>query len=144
VPPGIAEWLGVTQVTYATELSLLSGRWWLRARRDFSSGHEIVTTPLPAVVSLRSRCNEPRFMDMDRRAWARTGSVTVWSAQDLDVDPEMIGLSGSATVVAGTQEASKRDRRREALKGSIDERAHALAEIIRPYIDGQRAAAQQF
>lgn len=141
VPPGIAEWLGITQVTYGTELSLLTGRWWLRAHRDFSEGHEIVTAALPAVVSLRSRCNEPRFMEMERRAWAASAPIAVWSAADLDADPEMIGLSGSATVVAGTQEAPKRDRRRVALTGSIEEKARALAEIIRPYTDGEQAAA---
>jgi electron transfer flavoprotein beta subunit len=140
VPPGIAEWLGVTQVTYATELSLLTGRWWLRARRDFSAGHEIVAAALPAVVSVRSRCNEPRFMDMARRAWAATAPITVWSAQDLGADPEMIGLSGSATVVAGTQESTARGRRRQQLTGSVDEKARALMDVIRPYLEPQAAA----
>jgi electron transfer flavoprotein beta subunit len=140
VPPGIAEWLGITQVTYATDLSLITGRWWLRATRDFSEGHEIVTAALPAVVSLRSRCNEPRFMDMVRREWAAKAPITVWSAADLGADPEMIGLPGSATVVAGTQEAPRRDRRRVALTGSIDEKARALAEVILPYVNGEQAA----
>ena len=135
VPPGIAEWLGIAQVTYATELSLHSARGVVRATREFSSGKESVMAPLPVVISVRARCNEPRFMKMERRPWAETAPVNVWSAQDLDADPEAIGLTGSATVVAGTKDAARRDRKRQLLSGTIDEKARQLAGVIRPYLN---------
>ncbi len=135
VPPGVAEWLDIAQVTYATELSLVTGRWWLRARREFAGGYEVLSAPMPAVVSLKSGANEPRFMDMSRRAWAAQAPFTVWSADDLDIDREYIGLGGSPTVVAGTSEASKRDRRRQMLTGSVEEKARTLVEVIRPYLE---------
>ncbi len=139
VPPGIAEWLDVPQITYATDLALIDSRWRVRATRELRGGHEVLIAPLPAVVSVKMRANEPRFMDMQRREWAREAPITVWSAEDVGLDPEMIGLPGSATTVSGTHEASRRERRREVLSGSPAEQAHALLERIRPYVEAARA-----
>ncbi len=139
VPAGIAEWLDAAQVTYATELSIISGRWWLRARREFAGGYEILSAPMPVVLSVKSGANEARFMDMDTRAWSREAPFTVWSLKDLDVDPEYLGLGGSPTTVAGTSEAGKRDRRREQVRGTIEEKARALAQVIKPYLEAAPA-----
>ena len=136
VPPGVAEWLGVSQVTYASQLSIITGRWWLRARRELVGGHEIVSVALPAVVSVKVGVNEPRFIDMERLAWARQEPIAVWSAADLGTDPEMVGIKGSPTVVAGTDESPKRERRRQVLTGTVEEKARMVAELILPYLAG--------
>ncbi len=139
VPPGIAEWLDIPQITYATELALIDSRWRIRATRELSGGHEVIVSPLPAVVSVKMRANEPRFMDMGRREWASEAPITVWDAEDLDVDPGMIGTAGSPTTVSGTREAARRERRRETLSGSPAEQARALLDRIRPYLDAARS-----
>ncbi|MEE8422469.1 MAG: electron transfer flavoprotein subunit beta/FixA family protein [Dehalococcoidia bacterium] len=139
VPPGIAEWLDIPQITYATDLALIDSRWRVRATREVSGGHEVLVSRLPVVVSARMRCNEPRFMDMSRRQWAAEAPVTIWGAEDIDADPTMIGLSGSATTVSGTHEAAGRERRREMIDGTASEQAHALMAQIRPFLVGLRA-----
>ncbi|HJM74704.1 MAG TPA: electron transfer flavoprotein subunit beta/FixA family protein [Dehalococcoidia bacterium] len=134
VPPGIAEWLDIPQITYATDVALVDSRWRVRATREMSGGHEVLVARLPAVLSVKMRANEPRFMDMTRRAWAAEVPVTIWEAKDIDADPSMIGFAGSATTVSGTHEAAGRDRRHELLTGTPAEQAHQLVEQIRPYL----------
>ena len=133
VPPGIAEWLGVPQVTYAGEIALENSR--LRAVREVKGGHEVLWAPLPAVVSVRVGVNEPRFIDFERKSWAqRKAPVTVWTAADLDVEAEMIGLAGSPTTVSGLGQARSVERRREMISGTPREEAQALFERIRALV----------
>lgn len=129
VPPGIAEWLGIAQVTYAGEVALGDGH--LRAVREVKGGHEVLLAPLPAVASVRVGVNEPRFMDFERKLWAeKEAPVTVWTAADLEVDPEMIGLTGSPTTVSGLGQARAVERRHELISGTPEEEARALFERI--------------
>ena len=133
VPPGIAEWLGVAQVTYAGEIALEDGH--LRAVREVKGGHEVLLVPLPAVVSVRVGVNEPRFIDFERKAWAeKKAPVKVWTAADLDIQPEMIGLAGSPTTVSGLGQARSVERRREIIKGTPEEEARALVERITAFV----------
>ncbi|MEE8422747.1 MAG: hypothetical protein V3S31_08210 [Dehalococcoidia bacterium] len=138
VPPGLAEWLDIPQITYATDVALIDSRWRVRATREVSGGHEVLVARLPALLSVKMRANEPRFMDMNRRAWAAEAPVTTWDAAEIDADPSMIGVAGSATTVSGTHEAAGRDRRREMLTGTPAEQAHQLLDQIRPYLDASR------
>jgi electron transfer flavoprotein alpha/beta subunit len=131
VPPGIAEWLGFAQVTYATEVALVDGETRLWARRSLPGGYEVLLTGLPAVISVQARSTWPRFLDMERRPWASGAPVTVWAADDLPLDPEAIGAAGSPTAVAGTREAEQRERRREMLAGTPAEQVRALVERLR-------------
>lgn len=133
VPPGIAEWLGVPQVTYTREVALEDGH--LRAVREVRSGHEVLLVPLPAVVSVSVGVNEPRFIDYERKPWAeREAPVTVWTAADLAIEAEMIGLAGSATTVSGLGEARSVERQRELIVGTPEEEAHALFERIQAFL----------
>jgi electron transfer flavoprotein beta subunit len=132
VPPGIAEWLDASQITYAEDLDVLPDGRSVKAKRELAGGYEVVQVPLPAVVSLKVGANEPRFMDFDRKAWAEAeGPVTTWSAQDIGLDEEYIGLEGSPTTVAGVATAPSSDRRREFLTGTPEEQAQQLVERIR-------------
>lgn len=131
VPPGLAEWLDIGQLTLINRLELSEGGQFARGRREVKGGYEILEVPLPAVVSVKTASNEPRFMDYDRKPWAFTGeNMTIWTKADLDLDPQLIGLSGSPTVVTGLAEAPIRGRRREFLTGQPEEIAQKLAVLI--------------
>ena len=131
VPPGLAEWLGIGQLTLLTALDVDMSRKTARGRREFKGGYEVLEVPLPCVVSVKTAANEPRFMDYQRKAWAfEEARVSVWTAADLDVDPELIGFSGSPTTVSGLAEAPTRARKREFLRGTPEEVARALVNIL--------------
>ena len=131
VPSGLAEWLGVGQLTLLTDVDVDLERGLGRGRREFKGGYEILEIPLPCVVSVKTACNEARFMDFDRKPWAfEEAQVTWWSAADLGAEADCIGLVGSPTIVTGLAEASSRERKREFLEGSPEEIAAQLVALL--------------
>ncbi len=52
--------------------------------------------------------------------------MTVWTAADLELEPDRLGLNGSATVVAGVGRATGSERKRQRVAGSPDQEAEAL------------------
>jgi len=57
--------------------------------------------------------------------------ITVWEAQEREVDPEFVGTAGSPTVVASVWEAVTCERRRKILRGPAHQTAAALLERLR-------------
>jgi electron transfer flavoprotein beta subunit len=134
VPPGLAEWLGWPVVTLAIEAQFEDADDKIRVVRD-SHGRSVVSSLMPAVLSVKSAANQPRFMDYEVKAQAfEKIPLTVWGANELATEPARTGLEGSPTRVTGLREAEVRDRRRERLKGSIEEITRELVEILDPYL----------
>src|SRR3989337_752168 len=80
VPAGLAEWLDISQLTLISEVDVDPAQWVVRGPRNLKGGYEILEVPLPAVVSVRTASNEPRFMDYRIKPWAfEEGRVTAWS-----------------------------------------------------------------
>ena len=130
VPPGIAEWLGIPQATYVNHAAIdtSSGDAALRVTREVKGGHEVLRLPLPAVLSVVTGCNTPRFFDPAARG---TSEVVVWDAAAIGADPQLIGANGSATEVGGLDQAARPERRRQRVTGSPQEEARVLAGVIR-------------
>lgn len=142
VPPGLAEWLDVPQITYALELDYEAETRRLTAKREQRGGWEVVECAPPAVVSIKAGSLETRFLDYERRAWAmREGPVTFWSSADLGADPALIGLAGSPTTPVSLREMSQRERKREMLAGGPAEAARALARRLKPYLKARGSGA---
>lgn len=145
VPPGIAAWLGIPQVTYAMDIELDRDRRHLLVTREIRGGEEVLDAPLPAVVSLKVSCNEPRFMGAEGISRLDgAGAVTTWTAGDLDVDPAHLGLAGSPTSVAGLREASQQTgRRREMVTGTPEQEAQILYQRISEFLRSAGPRAQE-
>lgn len=131
VPPGLAEWLDVPQITLATELEIDFDRKVARGRRELKGGYQVLEVPTPAVISVKTASNEPRFMDYEIKAHAfDEARVIVWNCDDLEAEEEFIGTPGSPTIVSGFAQAATRERKREFLTGSPEEIAERLVELI--------------
>jgi electron transfer flavoprotein beta subunit len=121
----------MAQLTLVTQVDLDLKRKVALGKRGVPGGHELQRVPLPAVISVKTASNEPRFMDFDIKPWAfDEAKVTVWTAADLDVEEEMIGVPGSPTIVSGLAQAEVRERKRIFLEGSPQEKARRLAEVL--------------
>ena len=132
VPSGLAEWLDVGQLTLLTEIDIDPQRWVGRGRRALKGGYEILEVPMPCVVSVKTACNEPRFMDYRIKPWAfEQGRLTVWNAADLNAALDCIGAPGSPTIVTELANAPLRERKRELLEGSPAAVAQRLITLIR-------------
>ncbi|MCD4738653.1 MAG: electron transfer flavoprotein subunit beta/FixA family protein [Anaerolineae bacterium] len=131
VPPGLAEWLDWAQLTMVNSLDVDVEQRQTRGRREIKGGHELLEVPLPAVVSVQTASNEPRFMDYKIKPWAfAEGRVTVWDQAALGAAAEYIGTPGSPTIVSGLDEAASRERKRIILEGSLDEQVARLVKVL--------------
>lgn len=136
VPPGLAEWLGFNLITLVDRLELLWPERLVRGKREIPGGYEILEVPLPAVISVKTAANQPRFMDYRLKDHAfQHGPVIVWSQAQLEADPSLIGAAGSPTIVSGLAQAPPTERKRLFLTGSAHEIAVQLANILRDHLD---------
>jgi len=129
VGPGVAERLGIPQVTYAIELTVQGGR--ARAKRVLDDCFEVVEVKLPALMTVVKQINEPRRPGLKNVMKAKKAPVTVWStAADIGADPNLCGFCGSPTVVTRIF-APERTRSGEILEGATEERVTTLVTRLR-------------
>lgn len=126
VGPQVAEKLGIPQITYA-EAILEIGEGAIVVRRAFDLGTEIVRCSLPCLLTVVGSANQPRPPSARRRIIYKFAAIpseyptlvnefgsqaaleayleahglkiSVWTAEDLNVDETQIGLGGSPTQV---------------------------------------------
>lgn len=132
VPPGLAEWMEYPLITLLRSLEIDREQNVLRGRRNIYGGYEILEVALPAVISVATAANEPRFMDFERKGWAfEDAQVTMWAAQELNAESQFIGIPGSPTIVTGLEQAVSQERKNIFLTGSTSEIADQLVKILR-------------
>ncbi len=100
VGPGIATRLGCSQLTLVDRIEEVDVRnRTVKVRRKLEGRHEIVSAPLPVMIAVLREANTPRYPTVPARLAAATAAVTLWDNAVMGIDPEQIGLKGSATQV---------------------------------------------
>jgi len=97
VPAMLAERLGVPQLTLASKVDI-DGQS-VTVRRVTDDGYQVVTGPLPAVVSVVEKINEPRYPSFKGIMAAKKKPVETLTLADLEIDPAQAGLAASASEV---------------------------------------------
>jgi electron transfer flavoprotein beta subunit len=101
VGPGIATRLGFTQLTLVDKvISMDAGERRIRVRRKLEGRHEIVESPLPAMLTVVRELNRPRYPTVPMRLSSLTEEVITWNNQVINLDEQAIGLKGSPTWVS--------------------------------------------
>ncbi len=102
VPPGLAEWLDFSQATYVEEVDYDAADRRFIVKRATTSGEEVISIPKPAVLSIELGVNSPRFPDFAlKKELDSNYKLTIWDNKEFNLDPEVIGLPGSLTIVDG-------------------------------------------
>jgi electron transfer flavoprotein alpha/beta subunit len=127
VPPGIAEHLGIPQVTYVIDLEIEGSK--LRARRLLEGYYQVVETRMPALISVVKHMNEPRRPGLKNVLAAKKKEIQVWDAAECGAEVCHCGLDGSATRVIRTF-APTRAHEGEMIEGEPPEAASRLAEKL--------------
>lgn len=136
VPSGVAEWLGVPQVTSVDEVQVEGPT--AVARRDLGSSTEVVVAPLPALIAIVSGANQPRFPRFKLvDGSAKAGRVRVVNAAELGLNETEVGLRGSHTTVEGLVAGEPVERKRHFLDGSTKEQAKGLARLLGPFVQAR-------
>ena len=99
VGPGIAEHLSIPNLSYAEDIRI-DGKD-LVVRQQYDDSIHTVRATMPALVTVLSELNEPRYMTPGGIFDAyREKELRVWGRDDLEIEDENIGLKGSPTRVA--------------------------------------------
>ena len=130
VGPEIAELLDLPQVTIARTLTVDLVARTLRAERETDEGIDVVSAPLPAVVTAAEDLAPERFTTKAEREAATAKPIATLSAADLRLDFETVGAAGSPTWVLDL-EGVEEHRRREMIEGATPaEQVAALVERL--------------
>jgi len=124
VGPELAEMLEIPFVAYVSKLEEIANGY-MRVQRMVEEGHEVIETPLPAVITVVKEINVPRLPSLRGIIKSKSAGIPVWTAKELGVDQGMVGLSGSATKVIKVF-FPQRVCRSEIFQGDLESQAECL------------------
>jgi electron transfer flavoprotein beta subunit len=129
VGPQLAEELDLPQVCGVTEIHVESNALVVKQLSDgFQNTYRV---SFPALLTVSQGLNVPRHIPLGEleQAFSR-GRVNRWGLKDLDLRPEEVGLSGSATTVLRLYKPPQK-RKGEIVSGSSQVLAeHLIAKLV--------------
>lgn len=129
VPPMLAEFLDMPQVSAVTELEIVEDGKRLTATRELDDGFETVEGALPAVLSAAERLVKPiKVAPADLEA-GRQKPIEVMGAADLAEGVSAFGLAGSPTFVSEIY--SIEPARRRIIRHADGNRDAVAQEVVR-------------
>ncbi len=99
VPAALAarlDWPQILFVRRTADISELEAVF----ERTTEEGHDVVSTSLPAVVSVVKEINEPRLPSLKGKMAARKAPIITWTADDLEISPDAVGRNSPSKLVA--------------------------------------------
>jgi electron transfer flavoprotein beta subunit len=88
VPLGVAEILGLSCVALGKKVAVKDSK--VMVERLIPDGYEVVEAPLPALVTVSNELGQPRYPTLRGIMAATRKRPTIWSAADLDLEPELL------------------------------------------------------
>lgn len=127
VGPGIAGHLDIPQITYCVDVQVETGK--VRGKRAVEEGFEVWECPMPCLVTVNFGSNKPREPTLSGKIKVKRGGLTTtWSAADIGLPPEKLGLKGSPTVVSKVDTVMLPPRGGRIFKGELKQ---AVAELVK-------------
>ena len=97
VPAIIAEYLGLPQLTHLRKVTVEGGK--VTGERETDDGVFTVEAPLPAVVSVNEKINEPRFPSFKGIMAAKKKEVTTLTLGEIGVESDEVGVGNAGSKV---------------------------------------------
>ena len=97
VGPEIAEHLDIPQITYVQDVKVEEDG--LLINRALEDGYELIKVKTPVLLTAIKELNHPRYMNVKYIFSTANKEIVKWSADDIDVNKEDLGLKGSPTKV---------------------------------------------
>ena len=118
VAPELAEWLAVPIVTNVRKIHEIN-HGSIRLERMTEEGYEVIEMPLPGIITVVKEINTPRLPSLRGLVKAKSAKIPIWTAQDLNLEKDAIGLAGSPTRVIKVFNPPKA-RRGEFIQGDVE------------------------
>jgi len=93
VPGQVARLLGIAPLTFAREVAVQDKK--ITIKRQSESGYDVVEAELPALVTVTSGINEPRYPQLKGIMAAKKKEIKKYTAAELGLGPEEVGASGA-------------------------------------------------
>ncbi len=93
VPGQIAQLLGIAPLTFAKEIAIEGKK--ITIKRQSESGYDVVESELPALVTVTTGINEPRYPTLKGIMGAKKKEIKKYTAANLGLGPNEIGESGA-------------------------------------------------
>lgn len=93
VPGQLAQLLGLAPLTFAKEIAIDGKK--ITVKRQSESGYDVVEAELPALVTVTSGINEPRYPQLKGIMAAKKKEIKRYTAADLGLGPAEVGTSGA-------------------------------------------------
>lgn len=129
VGPELAERLDIPFVTCVRKIKEI-GEGFLKMERMIEEGYELVEMPLPGLITVVKEINEPRLPSLRGMMAAKKAEISIWTAQDINAERDMIGIDGSPTRVVKIF-TPVREQRSEILEGDLEGQISQLIEKLR-------------
>lgn len=126
--PIIAGFLGIPQVTLVDSVRIEDG--YAICRRLLPDRYETVKVRLPALITVCSEINTPRYPTPINIMKALKKPRAVWNAADLNCDPAMIGTAGSPSSNKKLFEPPKRMTDTKFFDGDASAVAKAIVDVL--------------
>lgn len=97
IPAMVAERLGVAQLTFAQRVTVAGADVTIERVTDY--GFDTVTAPMPAVVSVVEKINEPRYPSFKGIMAAKKKPVETLAVADLGLDVAAVGQAAAWSAV---------------------------------------------
>ncbi|AYD90153.1 electron transfer flavoprotein subunit beta/FixA family protein [Actinomyces lilanjuaniae] len=102
LPGALAAALRLPALTLASQVDVADGS--VTVTRTLGTVREVLSAPLPALVSVTDQANEPRYPNFAAMRAARKKPVDVWDLSDLGLEPS----AGPSVAVVDSQERPAR------------------------------------
>ncbi len=99
VGPGVAENLHIPHITDIRKIEQIDEDGTIIVERLLEEGYVRLKTKLPLLLTVVKEINEPRLPSLRGKIAAKKKEITTWAAEDLEVETDRIGLTGSPTQV---------------------------------------------
>jgi electron transfer flavoprotein beta subunit len=129
VGPELAQRLGIPFVAYVSKVEAIQDGQ-MRVQRLIEEGHELMEAPLPCVMSVVKEINVPRLPSLRGMMRAKGAQIPVWTARDLDIEADRVGVAGSPTRVIRVF-FPQRTRKSQMLEGTAESQVEQLVERLR-------------
>jgi electron transfer flavoprotein beta subunit len=98
VGPGIAAWLDIPLATYVAKIhEIKNGQ--LLAERLVEEGYQMLSVPLPCLISVVKEIASPRLPTLDGKIRSMEMEYPVYSTENMKLNHDYLGLKGSPTRV---------------------------------------------
>ncbi len=129
VGPEMAEMLGIPFVAYVGQIEEVANGQ-MRVKRMIDEGNEIIQTPLPSVITVTKEINVPRLPSLRGIMKSKSAKIPVWTAQEIGLEPQKVGLAGSFTQVVKIF-TPQRNHKAEMLQGELESQVACLMEKLK-------------